>query len=128
MVAIISGLTAQRLEPGGRQQKVLRRERLQHEPRKCFFKRRQKEHCMITATVRYQLPAHIDYNACLAHFSTIAPGFRETRSLIGKHFICSESGWDGEPRCSDGSIRFRTKSGRRSHYHPAVTSVAAHTK
>ena len=50
---------------------------------------------MITATVRYQLPAHIDYNACLAHFSKIAPGFREVRGLISKHFIWSESGWAG---------------------------------
>ena len=50
---------------------------------------------MITATVRYQLPAHIDYNACLAHFSKIAPGFREAKGLISKHFIWSESGWAG---------------------------------
>ena len=50
---------------------------------------------MITATVRYQLPAHIDYDACLAHFSKIAPGFREAKGLISKHFIWSESGWAG---------------------------------
>jgi len=42
---------------------------------------------MITATVRYQLPAHIDHDACRAHFHTIAPGFREVKGLISKHFI-----------------------------------------
>ena len=30
---------------------------------------------MITATVRYKLPPHIDYAACRAHFHKIAPGF-----------------------------------------------------
>jgi hypothetical protein len=29
---------------------------------------------MITAIVRYQLPASIDHDACLAHFVKIAPG------------------------------------------------------
>jgi len=32
---------------------------------------------MITAIVRYKLPASIDHDACLAHFVKIAPGFRE---------------------------------------------------
>src|SRR2546425_4628622 len=50
---------------------------------------------MITATVRYKLPSHIDYAACRAHFHKIAPGFRQTRGLISKHFIWSESGWAG---------------------------------
>ena len=50
---------------------------------------------MITATVRYQLPAHIDHDACRAHFHTIAPGFRDVKGLISKHFIWSESGWAG---------------------------------
>ena len=31
---------------------------------------------MITATVRYKLPPHIDEDACRAHFHTIAPGFQ----------------------------------------------------
>ena len=48
---------------------------------------------MITATVRYKLPAHIDKDACRAHFHKIAPGFREAKGLISKHFIWSESGW-----------------------------------
>jgi hypothetical protein len=50
---------------------------------------------MITATVRYKLPQHIDYAACRAHFHKIAPGFREAKGLISKHFIWSESGWAG---------------------------------
>jgi hypothetical protein len=50
---------------------------------------------MITATVRYKLPSHIDYAACRAHFHKIAPGFRQTNGLISKHFIWSESGWAG---------------------------------
>ena len=50
---------------------------------------------MITATVRYKLPPHIDYAACREHFHKIAPGFREVKGLISKHFICNESGWAG---------------------------------
>jgi len=50
---------------------------------------------MITATVRYKLPPHIDYAACRAHFHKIAPGFREVKGLLSKHFIWSESGWAG---------------------------------
>jgi len=50
---------------------------------------------MITATVRYKLPPHIDRAACREHFHTIAPGFRHVKGLISKHFIWSESGWAG---------------------------------
>ena len=50
---------------------------------------------MITAIVRYKLPASIDHDACLAHFTRIAPGFREARGLISKHFIWSERGVAG---------------------------------
>ena len=50
---------------------------------------------MVTATVRYKLPPHIDYASCRAHFHTIAPGFRQVKGLISKHFIWSESGWAG---------------------------------
>ena len=50
---------------------------------------------MITATVRYRLPAHIDHAACRAHFHKIALGFQAARGLISKHFIWSESGWAG---------------------------------
>lgn len=50
---------------------------------------------MITATVRYRLPPHIDASACRAHFHTIAPNFRAVKGLISKHFIWSASGWAG---------------------------------
>jgi hypothetical protein len=50
---------------------------------------------MITATVRYKLPPHIDHAACWEHFHKIAPGFRNVKGLISKHFIWSESGWAG---------------------------------
>lgn len=50
---------------------------------------------MITATVRYKLPPHIDYAACREHFHKIAPDFREVKGLISKHFIWSESDWAG---------------------------------
>ena len=50
---------------------------------------------MITAIVRYKLPASIDHDACLAHFAKIAPGFREAKGLLSKHFIWSERGIAG---------------------------------
>src|SRR5262249_28527288 len=50
---------------------------------------------MITATVRYRLPAHIDRAACMEHFHKIAPGFQSVKGLISKHFIWSETGWAG---------------------------------
>jgi len=50
---------------------------------------------MITATVRYKLPPHIDYASCRAHFHKIAPGFQQVKGLISKHFVWSESGWAG---------------------------------
>jgi hypothetical protein len=50
---------------------------------------------MITATVRFKLPPHIDCAACREHFQKIAPGFRDVKGLISKHFIYNESGWAG---------------------------------
>lgn len=50
---------------------------------------------MITAIVRYRLPPSIDHNACLAHFSKIAPGFQQPKGLLSKHFIWSENGTAG---------------------------------
>jgi hypothetical protein len=50
---------------------------------------------MITAIVRYRLPAHIDRAACRDHYEMIAPGFRKAQGLISKHFIWSESGVAG---------------------------------
>jgi hypothetical protein len=50
---------------------------------------------MITATVRYKLPPHIDRAACREHFHQIASGFRDAKGLISKHFIWNENGWAG---------------------------------
>lgn len=50
---------------------------------------------MITAIVRYKLPATIDREACRAHFLTIAPGFGDAKGLIRKQFIWSETGTAG---------------------------------
>ena len=65
---------------------------------------------MITATVRYKLPASIDHAACRAHFHTIAPGFRQVAGLISKHFIWSESGWAG------GVYQWRTRQDAERFY------------
>jgi hypothetical protein len=50
---------------------------------------------MITAIVRYRLPASIDHDACLAHFARNAPGVRSAKGLISKHFIWGEHGIAG---------------------------------
>jgi len=65
---------------------------------------------MITATVRYKLPAHIDEAACREHFHKIAPGFAEVEGLISKHFIWSSSGWAG------GVYQWRTVEAARRFY------------
>jgi hypothetical protein len=50
---------------------------------------------MITAIVRYQLPATIDRSACEAHFKTIAGNFGDVPGLIRKQFMWSETGVAG---------------------------------
>jgi AraC-like DNA-binding protein len=50
---------------------------------------------MITATVRYKLPPHIDYARCRELFHKMAPDFRDVKGLISKHSIWSDSGWAG---------------------------------
>jgi hypothetical protein len=50
---------------------------------------------MITAIVRYKLPVSIDHDACLSHYTKIAPGFRSAKGLISKHFIWGEHGIAG---------------------------------
>jgi hypothetical protein len=50
---------------------------------------------MITAIVRYELPATIKRADCLAHFHKIAPGFGDVKGLIRKQFIWSETGIAG---------------------------------
>jgi len=65
---------------------------------------------VILAIVRYRLPSSIDYNACLAHFESIAPGFREAEGLISKHFIWSESGIAG------GVYKWRSREEAEAFY------------
>ena len=65
---------------------------------------------MITAIVRYRLPASIDHDACLAHFAKIAPGFREAKGLISKHFIWSERGIAG------GVYQWQTRADAEAFY------------
>lgn len=50
---------------------------------------------MITAIVRYRLPASIKRSDCLAHFHKIAPGFKGIKGLISKQFIWNENGSAG---------------------------------
>jgi hypothetical protein len=50
---------------------------------------------LITAIVRYKLPATIGKNECLAHFHKIAPGFAKEKGFIRKQFIWSENGIAG---------------------------------
>jgi hypothetical protein len=50
---------------------------------------------MITAIVRYKLPAHIGRAECLEHFHKIAPGFAGVKGLIRKQFIWRENGVAG---------------------------------
>nr|WP_087575918.1 hypothetical protein [Sphingomonas sp. CDS-1] len=50
---------------------------------------------MITAIVRYDLPASLERSACEAHFRKIAGGFGEAKGLIRKQFLWSESGVGG---------------------------------
>ncbi|WP_420133372.1 hypothetical protein [Rhodopseudomonas sp.] len=65
---------------------------------------------MITAIVRYRLPAEIDRAACRAHFEAIAPGFSEVKGLLSKHFICSERGVAG------GVYQWRSKADAEAFY------------
>ena len=65
---------------------------------------------MITAIVRYRLPASIDHDACLAHFAKIAPGFREAKGLLSKHFIWSERGIAG------GVYQWQTRADAEAFY------------
>lgn len=50
---------------------------------------------MITAIVRYTLPTSISKEDCRAHYHMIAPGFKDAKGLISKHFIWSETGVAG---------------------------------
>lgn len=65
---------------------------------------------MITAIVQYKLPPTIDRAACRAHFEKIAPGFRDAKGLISKHFIWSARGDAG------GVYQWRTLEDAQAFY------------
>lgn len=50
---------------------------------------------MITAIVRYKLPASIGKQECRDHFEKIAKGFGEATGLLRKQFIWNENGTAG---------------------------------
>jgi hypothetical protein len=50
---------------------------------------------MITAIVRYKLPATIGRSDCADHFRRIAPDFAKVPGLIRKQFLWSEAGIAG---------------------------------
>ena len=68
---------------------------------------------MITAIVRYQLPAGINREDCRQHFFKIASGFGEAKGLIRKQFIWSESGIAG------GVYQWATLQDAKSFYQGA---------
>ena len=65
---------------------------------------------MITAIVRYSLPPSIDRDACRAHYSRIAPRFREVPGLVSKHFVWSKNGYAG------GVYQWKTRKAAEAFY------------
>ena len=65
---------------------------------------------MITAIVQYRLPAHIDRDACRAHFHGIAPDFANVSGLISKHFICGDDG------CAGGVYQWESRAKAEAFY------------
>lgn len=51
-----------------------------------------KETLVITAIVLYDLPPHIGFEECRAHFTKIAPDFLRIPGFIRKQFICARDG------------------------------------
>ena len=50
---------------------------------------------MITVVVEYALPSSIGREACLEHFTNIAPGFRQAPGFLRKHFLYNDTGVGG---------------------------------
>jgi hypothetical protein len=50
---------------------------------------------VITAIVRYKLPASIDREDCRRHFHKIARGFGDAKGLVRKQFMWNENGTAG---------------------------------
>lgn len=70
---------------------------------------------MITVTVRYRLPAHINRAACVEFYQNAAPKLSQAPGLISKHFIWNEEGWAGgvyQWRSMDDAQRFHGQAWR----------------
>lgn len=66
---------------------------------------------MITAIVLYPLPKHISKKDCEAHFHMIAPGFRDVKGLLSKHFI-----WNIEGNVAGGVYQWGSLEEAKSFY------------
>ena len=71
---------------------------------------------MITALVLYDLPAHIDHEACRQHFLKIAPDFLGVPGFIRKQFIHDVNGGAAGPH--------RTKAARCENCSPSFSDAA----
>jgi len=66
---------------------------------------------MITAIVRYRLPATIGKEDCRAHFQKIAKSFADIPGLIRKQFIWNENGTAG------GVYQWTDRASAEAFYH-----------
>ncbi len=66
---------------------------------------------MITAIVLYPLPPQISKQDCEAHFHMIAPGFREVKGLLSKHFI-----WNVEGKIAGGVYQWTSLREAKDFY------------
>src|ERR1700677_5080563 len=66
---------------------------------------------MITALVLYDLPAHIDREACRPHLRKIAPDFRGVPAFVRKQFIHDVNGG-----VAGGSYIWETLADARAFY------------
>lgn len=66
---------------------------------------------MITAIVRYTLPPTISKEDCEAHFHMIAPGFRDVKGLLSKHFI-----WNVENSTAGGVYQWTSLDQAKAFY------------
>jgi len=66
---------------------------------------------MITAIVLYDLPPHIDREACRQHFLKIAPDFLDVPGFVRKQFICDAAG-----KVAGGSYIWEDLASAKSFY------------
>ena len=69
---------------------------------------------MITAIVLYDLPAHIDREACRRHFLKIAPDFLNVPGFVRKQFI-----YDVNGGVAGGSYLWKDLASARDFYNGA---------